>query len=252
MSKDNFKDYSNFYDQLNSHKNYQKESRFISKLIKNHNLKKNINILEFGTGTGRHAHCLVKEGYRVHGIEKSSGMIKKLKLIKGFTCQRGDVTKVKLKKKFDAVLSLFHVVSYQDTNKKVKAIFANASYHLNKNGIFIFDVWYSPAVFFLKPTIKKKEVKKNDIYIKRIAYPTIKSEKNLVDVNYSFFYKNLKTNSTKTFKEKHPMRHFSLLEIDLLAEMNGFKRVKSIELLTNKKPSENTWGITIVLKKINE
>ena len=38
MSKDNFKDYSNFYDQLNSHKNYQKESRCISKLIKNHNL----------------------------------------------------------------------------------------------------------------------------------------------------------------------------------------------------------------------
>jgi SAM-dependent methyltransferase len=252
MSIKNFNYYSKYYDLFYKDKNYEKEAKFISDLIKIYKKVKNkYTILEFGSGTGQHANFLVKDGYKVHGIEKSSGMIKKIKKIPGFTCQKGDITNINVKNKFDIVLSLFCVISYQTTNKKVKSVFSNAANHLKKNGLFIFDMWYTPAVYNLRPTVKIKEIKKNNIFIKRVANPVMISSKSAVNVKYSFFLKDLKLNSTKLFKENHMMRHFSLLEIDLLAEMYGFKRLKSLELLSKKKPSNNTWSITIVLKKIN-
>jgi SAM-dependent methyltransferase len=250
MPLKNFNYYSKYYNLFYKDKNYQREANSISDLIKIYKNQKNkYEILEFGSGTGKHANFLVKKGYKVHGIEKSIGMIKKIKKIRGFTCQKGDITNINLKKKFDIVLSLFCVLSYQTTNKKIKSVFSNAANHLNKNGLFIFDMWYTPAVYNLRPAIKIKKIQKNNILIKRIANPVIISSKNTVNVKYSFFLKNLKLNSIKLFKENHLMRHFSLLEIDLFAEMYGFKRLKSLELLSKKKPSNNTWTVTIILKK---
>jgi SAM-dependent methyltransferase len=165
--------------------------------------------------------------------------------------EQNSIEKYRQMSAFDIVLSLFCVISYQTTNKKVKSVFSNAANHLNKNGLFIFDMWYTPAVYNLRPTVKIKEIKKNNILIKRVDNPVMISSKSVVNVKYSFFLKDLKLNSIKLFKENHMMRHFSLLEIDLLAEMYGFKRLKSLELLSKKEPSNKTWSITIVLEKIN-
>ena len=76
-----------------------------------------------------------------------------------------------------------------------------------------------------------------------------KANENLVDVNYTFFVKNLVTGFTDSFRETHSMRHFSLPEIDILAEMSGFQRVDAHEFLSKKSPSENSWGVCIILKK---
>ena len=46
--------------------------------------------------------------------------------------------------KVDAVVSLFHVVSYQTTNGRVLDMFRNARDHLEPGGLFLFDVWYGP------------------------------------------------------------------------------------------------------------
>ena len=73
-------------------------------------------------------------------------MVNSAKLIKGFTCQVGDITNVNLNKEFDNIISLFHVVSYLTSNYDIKNLFLNANKHLKKGGLFIFDIWYSPAV----------------------------------------------------------------------------------------------------------
>ena len=71
----------------------------------------------------------------------------------------------------------------------------------------------------------------------------------MIKVNYNFFVKNLYDNSTTQFKETHSMRHFSIPEIDILAEISGFQRLDAQEFLTKKIPSENTWGVCVTLKK---
>ena len=45
------------------------------------------------------------------------------------------------------------------------------------------------------------------------------------------------------------MRHFSLPELDLLAQVAGFERINVEEWLTGAPPSEATWGVCLVMRK---
>jgi hypothetical protein len=45
------------------------------------------------------------------------------------------------------------------------------------------------------------------------------------------------------------MRHFSIPELDFLAKLTGFEMVRSEEYVTGKTPSENTWGVCLILRK---
>ena len=46
------------------------------------------------------------------------------------------------------------------------------------------------------------------------------------------------------------MRHFSIPEIALLAKTTHFELVHSEAFLTEENPSENTWGVCFILKKL--
>ena len=101
---------------------------------------------------------MTKYGYIVHGIERSAEMVALSKKSKGFTCEQGDITKINLGRNYDCVLSLFHVVNYQITAQQINSFFVNAANHLDKDGLFIFDFWYSPAVYAQKPILRLKRV----------------------------------------------------------------------------------------------
>lgn len=248
MTKKNFNKYSNYYDLIYKDKDYYREAKFVHDLIKIYRPKSK-HILEFGSGTGKHANILNKLGYKIHGIELSKEMLLKAHVTPDFTIQHGDIAKIKVDRTFDVVLSLFHVMSYQITNKKLKDVFLNAASHLKKNGIFIFDFWYTPAVHSQEPSTRIKNVSNKELEITRIAIPKIKSNKNIVEVNYKIFVKNLINKKKNMFKEKHIVRHFCLPEIDLMCELFGFKRLDAKEFKTGKKIDSNTWGPCVILKK---
>jgi SAM-dependent methyltransferase len=249
MSDSLFDAYSSYYDLLYSDKNYENESNYIQHLLKKHGINHG-NILEYGSGTGKHACFLVESGYCVHGIELSEEMVAKAQRADGFTCQQGDICTVRLGKKFDAVVSLFHVISYQTSNKAIKAVFERAAEHLNSGGIFLFDFWYTPAVYSQRPSVRVKRMVDTKIEITRIAEPRIYENENRVDVHYSIYSRDLANGTIKKITETHPMRHFSLPEIDLLANEYGFERVDVEEFLTRKPPSENSWGVCVTLQRI--
>ena len=230
-------------------KDYNAEAAYIHNLISRHNVNFK-DILEFGSGTGKHARILAGLGYTVHGIELSENMISRAKIVPGFTCQQGDITSSKMDKTYDVVTSLFHVMCYQITNKQLKDVFSNAAIHLNKNGLFIFDFWYSPAVYANKPLVRVKRVSNEKIEITRIAEPINIANENRVDINYSIYVKNLLNEKIDVIKETHSVRHFSLLEIDIMCEICGFERIETEEFKTGKEVNENTWGPCVLLKKI--
>ncbi|MCX7180731.1 MAG: class I SAM-dependent methyltransferase, partial [Proteobacteria bacterium] len=206
-------------------------------------------LLEFGSGTGKHARLLAQMDYRITGIERSATMVAQAQLSEGFQCQQGDICAVRLGRQFDAVLSLFHVVSYQVSNEALLALFTRAAEHLKSNGLFIFDIWYSPAVYAQRPDVRIKRMSDSDVEITRIAEPVIYPNENRVDVNYTILARNLATGDYQTFVETHPMRHFSLPELDLLAGLSGFHRIAAEAFLTGDEPSEATWGVCLVLRK---
>jgi len=247
-SKEIFKLYGKYYDIIYKKKNYQKETIFIHKLLKKFN-KNNKNILEFGSGTGGHAKFFVNKGYTVHGIEKSKSMLANCKKIKGFTFQYGDACKIKLKKKYDIILSLFHVFSYQINKDNINNFFKNARYHLKPNGLLGFDFWFTNAVNSQKPQIKFIEIKKKNFKLIKLAEPLKDNSKNTFSVNYTIIVKDILKNFVNVIKENHKMRHFSLSDLSRLCKKYRFKCLHMRQLVSNNKPSKSTWGVFCLLKK---
>lgn len=249
-NSENFNAYSRYYDLLYKDKNYTSEANYVIQLIKaNHNNA--TQILELGCGTGNHAAILCKEKYTVTGLERSAEMVNlaKQKQIEGFNPMVADITNFSLNTKFDVVISLFHVISYLTNNEQLVECLNTVNNHLNEKGIFIFDVWYTPAVYMQKPETRVKRISDDAIQGTRIAESTIHFNKNVVDVNYEIHIQNKQNDITEIHNEVHPMRHFSIPEIALLAELTNFRVIKTEEFGTQKTPSENTWGVCFVLQK---
>lgn len=249
MSDAIFNAYSRYYDMLYQDKDYVAEAEYIASLLERFDVLGK-RLLEFGSGTGKHGRLLAKRGYEVTGIERSAEMVARAEAAPGFSSQQGDICTVQLGQTFDAVLSLFHVVSYQTTNDAVQAVFARAAEHLEPGGLFVFDVWYSPAVYARKPEMRLKRMADEALEITRIAEPVLHPNENRVDVNYTIFARDLASGVVEIMTETHPMRHFSLPELDLLAKMNGFTVVATEEPITGSRPSEVTWGVCLILKRV--
>ncbi len=243
-----FEEISLYYDLLYQQKDSAAEADYVNELLQRHGIPGR-SLLEFGSGTGRHGCLLAERGYRVYGIERSDAMVQVAQHAPGFSCQQGDIAMTRLSQQVDAVISLFHVLSYQTSNAAVQATFANAAHHLPRGGLFLFDVWYSPAVAAQQPEVRIKRLSTRDLSITRIAEPTIHPNENIVDVNYTVFAQHTASGETHTFNETHPMRHFSLPELDLFAEAAGFERLCAEEWLTGDAPSAATWGVCLVLRK---
>ncbi len=240
---------SRYYDLLYREKDYAGEVDYIDRLLKRHGAG-GADLLEFGSGTGRHGRLLGERGYRVTGIERSAGMVALAQQTENFKCQAGDICGVRLGRSFDAVLSLFHVVSYQTQNREVQDVFASAAEHLKAGGLFIFDVWYSPAVHAQPPEVRIKRLSADGVEITRIAEPVNRVNDNAVDVHYTVFARRVPSGAYESFSEVHPMRHFSIPEIDLFAGVAGFQRAGVEEFLTGDPPGAATWGVCFVLRKL--
>jgi SAM-dependent methyltransferase len=243
-----FKDYAKYYDLLYKDKDYKSEADYICKLFERHGLRDG-RVLDFGSGTGIHGNLIAKKGYEVTGVELSADMVAISDQTDGFTCTQGDMTTAKVDGNFNAVISLFHVVSYLTADNAVNSFFQNSYEHLKDAGIFVFDVWYSPCVTANPPEIRIKRMENKDLKITRIAEPTIYNDKNIVDVHFSIFSKFTSEAAWTKTEEVHPMRHFSSEEIINFAERVGFKFIANEEFGTGLDPSQDTWGVCFIFKK---
>jgi SAM-dependent methyltransferase len=247
----NFNAYSKYYDLIYNNKEYNSEVDYVINLLKKYgnNISK---ILELGSGTGNHANYFTSKNFTITGIERSKEMVFQAdtKNIKGFKSINGDITNTYLETKFDAVISLFHVISYLTNNEDVLKCFNITNKHLEIGGLFIFDVWFTPAVLTQQPSNKIKKLEDENIKVVRIAEPLSDHVNNTIDVNFSIFITNKLNSNTELILESHKMRHFSISEIDLLCKLSGFELLHSEEFLTTNKSDTNTWGVCFVLRKI--
>ena len=248
MTDSVFQAYSQYYDLLYRDKSYVSEVEYVTDILDRFCVSGK-KLLEFGSGTGKHGRLLAARGYQVTGIERSVEMVAKVEETSGFSCRQGDICTVQLGQTFDAVLSLFHVMSYQTSNETVQAVFNRAGEHLEEGGLFVFDVWYSPAVYAQKPEIRVKRMIDATTEITRIAEPVLHPNDNRVDVNYTIFARDLASDKFEIIREKHLMRHFSIPELELFAKTSGFVFVAAEEFLTGVAPSDNTWGVCLVMQR---
>jgi SAM-dependent methyltransferase len=99
--------------------------------------------LEFGIGTGRIALPLASRGIRVHGIDLSPDMVRKLREKPGgdkIGVTIGDYATTKVGEKFGLVYLVFNTIMNLTTQDEQIAAFQNAAAHLDDGGRFVVEV----------------------------------------------------------------------------------------------------------------
>ena len=247
MSSDVFDRYGRYYDLRYRDKDYDAEAKYVASAL--HAAKPDTKtLLEFGLGTGRHGQRLRALGFDLFGIERSESMVESARA-RNLDCVQGDIQTTKVNRLFDAVIALFHVISYQVTDHDVAATFKNAARHLHPKGLFLFDVWHRPAVLSEKPSVRVKRAEDETVRLIRIAEPTLDLHTKTVTVRYTMLAESKIDNRLQTFEEEHRMRYFSPIEIAKFADDSGFEVERSEEFMTGRAPSENTWGVCYLLRK---
>ena len=166
-----------------------------------------------------------------------------------FTCEVGDICTASLGRTFDAVVSLFHVMSYQTSNQALHAAFQSVARHIVPGGLFLFDVWHGPAVLWQRPSERIKEVADDRYRVKRTARPELDTNSSTVKVVYEIECEDRSDGETERFCEEHLMRYLFPTEVEFLAESCGMQ-VKGIEeFLTGKPASPSTWGVAYLLQR---
>ena len=114
-----------------------------------------------------------RAGFAVTGVDRSGEMIARAKdrvgqlpgrISSQVTLVEGDAANYRPTAKYDAVVSLFHVVSYQTSNDALAGIFRTAQSALSAGGLFVFDFWHGSAVLTQQPTVRIKKVANSDIH----------------------------------------------------------------------------------------
>lgn len=250
-----FDEYSRYYDLLYRDKDYSGETDYLVGVLRRfHHAPR--RVVELGSGTGRHGRLLAERGFQVTGVERSSTMLaaaatRSIDIPGGgrFSVHPGDARTVRLADRGDVVAALFHVASYQTENADLLALFDTAAAHLDPGGLFVFDVWYGPAVLSQGCQVRVRRMADDNFHVLRIAEPSLLTDRNCVSVKYSIQVRQLHSGDTREFEEQHVMRYLFDPEVELLGQLKGFRRVHSEEWMTAQSPSPATWGVLHVLEK---
>lgn len=251
----NFEDYAYYYNTFYGDKDYAEEARVVDKLLQKYCMCKthNANILNIGCGTGKHDFELNALGYKVHGIDLSEKMISiardKVENYKNISFEVGDFRSYRGNVIYEAVISLFHVMSYQTSNSDVLDSFKTANKNLKSGGILLFDLWYGPGVVNEQPENRIKKVEDEKNLIVRYAHPVMHWNDNIVDVNYDVLIINKENNVASSIQETHRMRYFFKPEIENMLSQSGFELINCYDCLSLEETSNKSWTAYFVAKK---
>lgn len=254
-----FGDYARYYNLLYQDKEYAAEAEFILECLTRHGGMP-ATLLDLGCGTGRHALEMARRGICVTGVDMSATMLEMGRqllatspdLIEGVLppqLQEGDARTVRLGKHFDAVTSLFHVMSYQNTEEDALAIMETARQHLKPGGLFLFDFWYGPGVLTDPPTERDRIMEDTHTRVYRHAHPVHRVNDDLVEVHYSINLTDKSTGGQSSLNEIHKMRYWFLPELRHLASGSCFTVIAEGAWRSFELPTQTTWNAWSLLKK---
>ncbi|MBN2964465.1 class I SAM-dependent methyltransferase [Sulfurospirillum sp. T05] len=245
--------YSKYYDLLYGDKDYVGEVDYVIGLLNSFGAKEAKTVLDLGCGTGKHAELFCEKGYVVHGVDSSKDMLKIAQSRRSgredglsFSCSK--IQHLNLKKKFDVVTSLFHVMGYQNSNEDLVQAFRVAKEHLQCGGLFIFDFWYGPAVLTDLPKVKVKRFENKFIKITRIAEPALRAQENVVDIEFDVFIEDKFSNNITQKKEIHSMRYFFDTELELICHLVDFEILEKYAWMRQKSLGFDSWNAVWILK----
>lgn len=195
-------------------------------------------VLELGAGTGRVSLEVAKRGVEIVGIEGVPAMIARAqeklatlpaKARKQVTFRRGDLRKVRLRKKFPLVISPFNVFMHLYTRKDLEQALETVRLHLAPKGAFVFDVLMPdlvamarrPTKLYRGPALTHPESGKRYHYLEAFEYDAPRQ----VQMVSMIFQDAADIGDMKIVPLSQ--RQFFPQELETLLHYNGFEIVES-------------------------
>jgi SAM-dependent methyltransferase len=249
-----FSGYARYYDLLYQDKDYAEESRFVMRQLHLFNCEPS-TILELGCGTGRHASEMAQLGVSVSGVDLSADMVSVAQIeskrlgVTNTSFEVGDVRSYRRREKFGAVVSLFHVMSYQISDEDLRETFVTAAEHLEKGGFFFFDFWFGPAVMADPPEKRLKQMENEFIRVKRTAVPHHDKNSETVTVLYNISIEDRETGEVEVVAEEHKLRYMFPKQLGEMAIKGGFILEKLGSWMSEDEPTERSWYAWAICRK---
>lgn len=248
--------YAALYDELYAEKDYAAECRYLERLFERFGARRVRSVLSLGCGTGGHDLLLARRGFEVTGVDRSPGMLAAYRAkarAAGIEPDvvRGDVRRVRLARRFDAVISMFAVIGYQVSDADLAGSFATAAAHLRRGGLFVFDVWYGPAVLADPPRERTKTIAAANG--ERVVRHTRCALDELAQtVAITFETERLAgARRLERVVESHPMRFFFPRELGLALADAGLGVTAIVPFgRTRGRPSTSDWTVTVLAKRL--
>lgn len=251
--------YADQYDLLYADKDYESECDLIETVFRQH-VGQVKTVLDLGCGTGNHLFPLARRGYHIDGVDLSADMLARAKekassmdgvLEHAPSFHLADIRGFNSAKKFDAVLMMFAVLGYQLENLDVSQALDTVRRHLKPGGVFVFDVWYGPAVLAIKPSDRLRVIETEGGQLLRFASGSLDTYHDLADVNYHL-WRIQNSQVIRETKEQHRMRYFFAQELSHYLREAGMELVmlSSFPDISNK-ASEASWNVLGVAKPVS-
>lgn len=251
--------YTRYYDLLYRDKDYAGEAAYVAQALRRR-CPKVRRVLELGCGTGGHAEHLARMGFEVHGIDLSDSMLARAEARRAslptelserlsFSCGDARSVRVVPEQPFDAVIALFHVMSYQTVNADVAAVYRTAQVHLAPGGVFLFDYWNGAAVLSQKPEVRVRRLCAQGLEVTRVAEPVMHWDRNVCDVNYTLWVRAGGPQAPlHQVSEKHPMRYLFQPELALF-EGDDWQDPEDRSWLQEQAPDAEAWAAMRVVSR---
>jgi SAM-dependent methyltransferase len=240
-----FDAYAAYYDLLYRDKDYAGEARYVEALLAAQRPGQ-LRVLELGCGTGGHAAQFAAHGHAVTGVDRSEAMLgrARARLAQAAAAAparfvAGDLRTYRDGERYDAVVALFHVVSYQTSDADLAAAMATAAAHLEPGGVFVFDCWHGPGVLADPPSRRVREFEGDGVRVVRTAEPTHLAAEHVVLVDFAIEVESAA--GTRRIDERHAMRYLFVDEVERLLADAGLERVASTAWLERRAPTDADW-----------
>ena len=219
-----------WFEYLNDDCGYENWSQFLLNKLAKYPVKAGLDV---GCGGGWFTRAFSKAGYIITGLDKSPEMLDfaQAKAIESGVRGEyilGDITRMKLPKRFDFATAINDCVNYIPKNKLGSA-FKNIAGALKKGGIFLFDV-SSPRKF--REKIANTVCADDRDEITYLAFNRVNGDEVIMDVT---LFSKRKDGAFERTDETHVQYIYTEEEIRARLEENGFLLVETEGFLGEEK-----------------
>lgn len=248
--------YAAVYDALYGEKDYGGECDLIGHLFARHEDRPVASVLDLGCGTGGHALPLAARGLRVTGVDRSPAMLARAcaKSVQAGVAApefiEADVRTLRLGRVFDAAIMMFAVLGYQHDDDALLATLASVRHHLPPSGLFLFDIWYGPAVLAQRPGDRVRSISQANERIFRTTRSELDIRTQICRVDFHVL-RLAGDRLVGEDRETHAMRFFFDRELGLALAASGF-RLEALRAFPDigREPDETTWTVIGVARAL--